>query len=1061
MENSANSFQTSPQQDALWRAEPDGPSGWTQAVLELSGSLDVARLEAAVSSTVERHEVLRTTFSRRPGVRVAVQVVADELPPTWTQVDASDLPDGDQADRLKSLLAEQRRSLPAFGDGPLMRAVLVEWGQDRHALLLSVSGLCADGASATVLAREVVDHLGGLGQVPADPLQYPDFAAWQHELADSDSDERRAARELWAQARDAVPPALPFARAASPPAAATEEVAVDLSEQVATSLRGQADRYGTPLSGLVQAAWYVLLGRLSARDTAVIEYIPSERRHADLEGAIGVFSRPVPLEVTARGCTVAEALQEVKRGRERALVAQDYAPAAGAGALPVAFLDQTLLRTSAGGVSASLERIDATWPGLRLCLVCADSGAELSLRIDFDPGFLDVSSVERLARELAELLRHVAGDSAALVDELPLLDEGEREQILVSFNDTGVPAPVAAAHERFAACAAADPGRPAVVDEQGALTYCELDALANQLAHRLRRAGVAIGDTVGLCTDRSTEMVIGLLGILKAGAAYLPLHFEHPRARLEHQLATTDTTVIVTQEGLLERLPEVSGARICLDRDRDAIVAEPTSPPPGVVSPEQLAYVIFTSGSTGTPKGVGVTHANLSNYTAHIAGRLGADAEPLSFGLVTAISTDLGNTSVFGALCTGGTLLLVSPTDAADAGAFARRLAAHPVDVLKITPSHAGALLSGGDAGVLPRRWLVVGGESLTWDLVERVRSLAPECRILNHYGPTEATIGCCMDEVTEESRRYEPVTVPIGRPITATAAYLLDEHGQPVPIGVGARLFIAGAGVARGYVGAPELTAERFADDPFAPGRRMYDTGDLARWLPDGRIEFLGRVDEQVKIRGFRVEPAEVEGALRRHPAVREAVVLARAGAAGDTRLIAYCVADGVSGDDLQGHLATWVPDFMLPSDIVVLGELPRTPSGKVDRLALPDPAEAAAADDSYQAPRSPMEEAVAAIWARALGLERVGLDDDFFALGGHSLLATQVVAHVRSDFALDLPLHSLFSYPTVESLTAEIVRMIGSDEEDETARLLAELEDLSDEDAERRLAREESGQS
>jgi acyl carrier protein len=384
------------------------------------------------------------------------------------------------------------------------------------------------------------------------------------------------------------------------------------------------------------------------------------------------------------------------------------------------------------------------------------------------------------------------------------------------------------------------------------------------------------------------------------------------------------------------------------------------------------------------------------------------------------------------------------------------------VDVLKIAPSHIGALLASGDPRVLPRRWLVIGGERAGWDLIERVRASAG-CKILNHYAPTETTIGSCTFEVGEGPGEYEPACVPIGRPIAGTRCYVLDDGRRPVPIGVPGRLFIAGAGVSRGYVGEPELTAQRFSPDPFV-GRdevRMYDTGDLARWLPDGAIEFLGRLDEQIKLRGYRVEPAEIEAALRTHEQVREAIVAvqATAGGGGEPRLLAYCTGDGeLDRNQLRDHLAGWLPEFMLPSAIVVIDEMPRTPSGKIDRLALPDPDLADAQSCEYIAPRTPMEEAVAAIWEQVLGVARVGMQDDFFALGGHSLTATQVVAQVRSDLAVELPLHALFTCPTVESLAEEIVRMIGDSEGDETARLMAELQSMSDEEAERLLAHDMS---
>jgi acyl-coenzyme A synthetase/AMP-(fatty) acid ligase/acyl carrier protein len=426
--------------------------------------------------------------------------------------------------------------------------------------------------------------------------------------------------------------------------------------------------------------------------------------------------------------------------------------------------------------------------------------------------------------------------------------------------------------------------------------------------------------------------------------------------------------------------------------------------------------------------------------------------------MVTAISTDLGNTAVFPALCSGGTLVLVSPAAASDAAAAAAFLRANPIDVLKITPSHLSALLTGGDAAdVLPATWLVIGGEALSWDLVGRVRELA-SCRILNHYGPTETTIGACTSVVADGPGTYAPATAPIGRPIANTSCYVLDERGRCVPEWALGELHIGGAGVAQGYVGQPELTAERFHTDPFSddPGARTYATGDLVRLLPDGEIEFVGRRDDQLKIRGFRVEPSEVEAVLRMYPPVRETVVIGHDDGRGERRLVAYVVADGsVTADDLKRHAAQWLPDVMIPSAFVTIESLPLTPSGKVDRLALPAPDQAnGRSADAYVAPRTPVEETVAAIWINVLGIERVGVNDDFFALGGHSLLATQIIAQIRSDLSVNLPLHSLFTAPTVATLSAQVVQMMGEDEE--TAKLLAEVDDLSDDEVERLLAGE-----
>jgi amino acid adenylation domain-containing protein len=1058
-EQIADSYEVSPQQEQLWLAEPEGPSGRVQALIALTGPVSNEAPRAALRAIVARHETLRTTFVRRPGIRVPLQSVADELDPVWATVDLGDLTEPEQTAKLESLLVQERSEPLDFAAGPLVRAVLVRLGDDAHRLVLTLSSLIVDAVSSALVSRELAVALGASETLVEDPLQYADYAAWQRELQDSEDDEARAAADFWSGAAGLASPRLPFADLSASPSPA-DAVDVELDPALAASLRSQAERYGSSGPALVHAAWQVLLGRDSGSDEVVTAFLPGQRRHADLDGAVGAFTRAVPIRTQLTpALTVAELLSEVSHARDAALAWQDYAPVDGGGAITVGFVGSEGYRGQAGPLGVSLDRVLSTEPGLRLWLACTDSADGLALRIWFDTGSYG-HDAQRLARQLSLLLGAIAEHPGASIGELPLLDATERAMVLEEFNDTSAPVPGAAVHELIAAAAAAGPDRVAVRDELGALTYAELETRASQLANRLRRAGVGPDVAVGLCTDRSSDMVVGMLGILKAGGAYLPLHYEHPAQRLGRQLAGAGARAIVTQQALVDGLPEFDGEVIVLDRDRAALDGEPATAPEVSVSHANLVYIIYTSGSTGVPKGVEVTHGNLVNYVSAITRRLGADKEPLAFGMVTSISTDLGNTSLFGALCSGGTLVLISPVAAADPGALGTALARSPIDVLKITPSHIGSLLAADDPAVLPRRWLVIGGERAPWDLVSRVSAIS-DVRILNHYGPTEATVGCCAFAVGDGPGAYAPSTVPIGGPIANDACYVLDERLAPVPLGVPGRLFVGGAGVARGYVGAPELTAERFLDDPFstAPGARMYDTGDVVRWLPDGALEFLGRVDEQVKIRGYRVEPAEVETALRSHPAVREAVVTTWQSAAGDVRLVAYCTVDGVTDPtDLRGYLGTLVPEFMLPSAIAVLDFFPQTPSGKVDRLALPDPETIGESAADYIAPRTPVEQAIAEIWSHVLGVEQIGMEDDFFALGGHSLLATQVVAQVRSDFAVDLPLHSLFTYPTVESLAAEIVQMMGDSEQDETAKLMAELEGLSDEEAERLLAGEHS---
>jgi amino acid adenylation domain-containing protein len=1046
------SFQISPQQERLWVAEPEGPTARVQALLTIDGELDADALEQGLRAAVERHESLRTTFVAQPGLTFPAQVVHPSLGPAIQTIATSG---AERSERLRETSRSELREPLNLEQGPLVRAiVLIENGYVRG-LVLTVSALCADPASLAQLLGELSQMLAG-AQLSENPLQYADFSAWQHELAAAKDEEAETARAFWRELDALRSPELPFTRTDSA-GETVEHVDADLDAELIEGLRRHAARYGVPVQAFVQAAWHAALGRFGAAETATVAFLAGERRHADLEGAIGAFVRPVPLAIdVAPGRSFAEVAADVARARTEALVRQDYGPTERHEVVQIGFADYSVDMAEPSGASLRIERLVRRESDLPLLASCVSDGERLRLGVAFDPTRYRRETVASVVSGVAQILRAASSDPSVAIGATELLAGEERERVLEGLNDTVASIPNECVHETISGWARSAPQRTAVTDGESSLDYAELNARANGLARRLRALGVGPGGSVGLCTDRSIEMVVGLLGILKAGAAYVPLHHEHPSARLRDQLERAGATALVTQERLHEKLAQFEGDVVCLDGERANLDALPSEDLSSGITHEDPAYVIYTSGSTGTPKGVCVTHGNLANYAAYIVDRLGAGAEALSFGLVTSISTDLGNTSVLGALCSGGTLVLVAPEKASDPGALAALMETTPIDVLKITPSHLGALMAGGDARLLPRKTLVLGGERTGWDLVERVRALS-DCEVFNHYGPTETTIGSCTYLVGEGSGEGLPASVPVGGPIANTRCYVLDASDRPLPVGVPGKLFIAGAGVARGYIGEDELTAERFVPDPFAAGgeARMYDTGDLARWLPDGTLEFLGRVDEQVKLRGYRVEPAEVETALRAHRAVREAIAVVQRPEAGEPRLVAYCTLMAAADpEQLSAHLAEWLPEYMMPSSIVVLEELPRTPSGKIDRLALPDPDLAAAQSSEYVAPRTPVEQAVAEIWAQVLGLPKVGVEDDFFALGGHSLLATQVVAQVRSDFAVELPLHSLFTCPTVTTLASEIVSMMGDSEGDETTRLMAELEGMSDEEARRLLA-------
>ena len=640
----------------------------------------------------------------------------------------------------------------------------------------------------------------------------------------------------------------------------------------------------------------------------------------------------------------------------------------------------------------------------------------------YDPSVYERETIEQLSRYYETLLEAALRSPMTPVGDYELLSEADRERQLVAFNATAAEYPQAPVHERIAAQAQRWPSREAVRCGAEVLSYAELNERANQLAHYLRGCGVGPGSHVGLYMDRSIRMVVGLLGVLKAGGVYVPLSPANPSGRLAHQIKETDAALVLTEQAHAAALAEQSVPIRALD-DESWLADQPVSDPEPLGGLDDPAYVIYTSGSTGQPKGVVITQRSLANYSHSIYERLGlASDESLSFATVSTLTADLGYTCLFPALLSGGCLHVLGFDVATDAEAFARYAQAHPIDVLKIVPSHLAALLSGElQAEVLPRRYLILGGEALSPELLGRIEAAGAGCEVINHYGPTEATVGCLMGPA-RSAQRWRVDSVPIGRPLPNTEIYILDAARRLLPPGVAGELYIGGAGLAQGYLNQPERTAERFVTHPFSadPAARLYRTGDRARYLPDATVEFLGRTDHQVKLRGFRVELAEIESVMRAHAGVREAVVLLREDAPGHQRLVGYVVGD-ISTADLQQALADQLPEYMLPSAVIRQEKMPLTANGKVDRSALPSPEEAGLGDaHKYLAPRNETEQLLANIFAEVLGQERVGVAHNFFTdLGGDSILGIQIVARANQA-GIRLRPKQLFDHQTIAELAA-----------------------------------------
>jgi amino acid adenylation domain-containing protein len=1047
-------FRLSPQQARLWAAEHNGGSFFSECVLHFTGRFDPEAFRAALSRAIERHEILRTTFVRQPGMKLPLQVISEQSDLKWHDLQSA-------------------ARLPADGEG--LQAGGVRLGPDHYTVHLRAPALCLDTASMGALGVECCVAMGAVPPpegVPDEPLQYADFAEWQHQTHEADDEEARAAKTYWAQpALRAPAPVLLPGQLPNPSAGAFDPKGVGIGVQAGVWQRvfSLARQWQISEEAILLACWQSLLARLLGQTEVVVRCMFDGRTQEAVKGALGLYAQALPVTADIEGRSsrdlvraAAQSLEEAGRRQEYYAV-DDAHEVAAAAALPAfEFLRSSTVHFP-DGTTCRVVRAACHVAPFAIKLSCLWRDDDFVLQLFYDPRCLPKADAERIAGYFARLLAGVTENPHALPDTIDILDTDERQHLLAGLE------PIAAAylqdksiHQLFEEQATRTPQAPALAFSGQRWTYAELNSRTNQIAHLLRRHGVSRNVPVGLFLERSAESILGLLGILKAGGAYVPLLAGMPLERLALQLSQTAAPVLITAAKHLAEVPaEYRGKVVCLDRDAPELDSQPATNPEPINISDDLVYVIFTSGSTGTPKGVAVRHRNLVNYTTFIQKLLGVEnggGTGLHFATVSTLAADLGNTCVFPSLVSGGCLHVIAYETSLSGTAFGQYAAENPIDVLKITPSHLRALLAEpGGSAVLPRRHLVLGGEASSWELIQQVRSSA-SCAIINHYGPTETTVGALTYRVPAE--RAATATVPIGRPIANTRVYILDAHGLPVPFGVPGELCIGGAGVAQGYLGQPEQTVCHFVPDPFIgdPNARMYRTGDRARYTATGDIEFLGRVDRQVKIHGFRVEPGEIEAVLQRHPAVRQAVVVARKEDSG-VRLCAYFVPASETGspgsDALREYLGSRLPDYMIPAAFVALKVLPLTANGKIDTRALPDPEHAGVGRTRpLVPPRNAVEEEVAAIWKEVLGVEAIGVEDNFFELGGHSLLATRVLARVQNAFQVRIPLRAIFHTPTVAGLASEVEKLRQPAEEDEMNALLSRLQGLSEEEIQSILA-------
>jgi amino acid adenylation domain-containing protein len=1008
----------------------------------LHGALQAAALLHAWQRIVERHPILRTSFHSEDRAE-PFQVVHRRVEVPWQQYDWRHLCTREQEQRLEAFLAADREQGFSLSKAPLMRLILIQMAEDIYQFVWTYHHLLLDGWSLPLVLKEVFQFYDAFCAGRELHLEmcrpYGDYIAWlqQQDLSQAEA--------FWRQIFQGftTPVSLPAGRVASIAAnegAGYAEQEKRLSVAFTEALQALARRHRLSVNTLIQGAWALLLSRYSGEEDIVFGAVVSSRPAAlvGVESIIGLFLNTLPVRV--RVSPEASLLPWLQALQAQQVEAHQYefSPLMQvqrwSNVPPGLPLFDTLFvfenypgRATVQEWVTSLEVRQARFvPRTNYPLtVLVIPGRELVLRFSYQCARFDSATITRMLGHLQTLLEGMVADPGQRLVDLSLLTQTERQQLLLAWNDTHTAYPQdMSVHQMFEHQVERTPDSIAVVFEEQALTYRELNARANRLAHFLRGFGVGPEVTVGLCVERSLELMVGLLGILKAGGAYVPLDPTYPPARLSFMLADARVPVLVTQQQYVARLPAHGVQVVCLDGDWEQLPLQPGGNSVSGVVPTNLAYVIYTSGSTGQPKGVMVEHGALSNTIQWVQ-----ETFPLSEAdrvlQKTPSSFDVSAWEFFAPLMVGTQLILARPGGHQDSAYLVDLLATHQITMLQLVPSLLQMVLEEDALATCHSvRHVLCAGETLTQALQERFFA-GLTADLHNLYGPSEATIYATYWTC---ARGSPPGHVPIGRPVANTQLYILDTQRHPVPVEVPGELYIGGVGLARGYLNRPELTAERFIPHPFSdvPGARLYKTGDLARYRPDGSLEFLGRLDTQIKLRGYRIELGEIEAVLTQHPAIYQAVVLDREDVPGDKRLVAYYVLRHVSILDtyeLRNFLQTKLPDYMVPTTFVVLDAFPLTPSGKVDRQALPAPDRVRPQlYEAFVAPHTPIEELLASIWMHVLGIETVGIHDNFFALGGHSLLAVQVMSRLRKAFQVDVPLRMLFDAPTVAGLARQV---------------------------------------
>ncbi len=1034
-------------QERLWllhQLQPDTPLYNESSLLRFTGVLKTLALEKSINEIIKRHEILRTSFQIVD--EQTLQVIAPNLTFTLTTIELQTYSET----KVNQIVTEKARQPFDLSQAPLFRGTLIHLSEQEHILLLTKHHIISDGWSWQIFYRELAALYQGFCQdipatLPELPIQYADFALWQRQYLNDKSHQLT----YWKQQLKDAPPILSLPTDYSRPAQQSFQgvrATIVIPQAIADAVKSFSQQESVTPFMVLLAAFKTLFYRYTGQTDLLVGTPVANRTHSEIENLLGCFVNTLVLRTDVSGEPSFRDL--VKRVRDTALAAythQDFPfeqlvkelqPERTLSHTPLfqvmfVFQDAPMLALQLPDLTLAPLMVDNGTAKFDLTLYVEDTKQGLIGFLEYNSELFHADTVNRMLGHFQIILEGIIADSDRSIAKLPLLTPQEQTQLLASQSiNADYPAELCL-HHLFEQQVQKTPDAVALVFENQQLTYAQLNIKANQLAHYLQNQGVKSDTLIGICMERSLEMVIGILAVLKAGGAYVPLDSIYPAERLSFVLEDAQLKFTLTQQKHSHKLSNDKTELICLDTDREIIAQQFIDNPDSQATPSSLAYIIYTSGSTGKPKGVLVNHANVVRL-------FGATDNWFKFNqqdvwtLFHSIAFDFSVWEIWGALLYGGRLVVVPYEVSRSPQAFYELLSSCQVTVLNQTPSAFRQLIQVDESVATTEklkhlRYVIFGGEALELQSLqpwfERYGDKSPQ--LVNMYGITETTVHVTYRPLTSADVTQAQGSV-IGSPIPDLQVYLLDQNQQLVPMGVPGEMYIGGAGLARGYLNRKELTQQRFIFHPFVPGTRLYRTGDLARYLPNGELEYLGRIDNQVKIRGFRIELGEIEVILCQYPPVREAVVMVREDVPGDRRLVAYIVSKldtNTTQTELRSFVKQHLPEYMIPSAFVLLDSLPLTPNGKIDRRALPAPEQTRPElEQTFVAPRNPTEAILAGIWVKILGIEQVGINDNFFELGGHSLLATQVISQVRKAFGLEIPLRHLFASPTIGELAKHI---------------------------------------